>query len=304
MITKKSAYLLIATGAVCWGIISIFIKHLYIAGFNPTQVVAVRALSALLFLFIYIIFKNHRLPKIKIPDTKYFIGTGVISVVLMNWCMFSAIKETSIPIATILLYTAPAFVTLFSRILFKEFLTPKKILALLITLSGCAFVSGFLPVKGESVSLVGLIFGLGSGFFYASYSIFGKFALAKYDSLTVTFYTFIFACLAIIPFSGLWYITPLFTSFNVWLNIIGLGFISTMMAYLLYTKGLAYVESSRASIIATIEPVVATLVSYFVFQEKLSFWQYTGIVMVIAAVILVQEIPKRQSRKVKTSSNS
>lgn len=299
MITKKSAYLLIAAGAVCWGVISIFVKHLYAAGFTPVQVVAVRAISALVFLSVYIIIKNRQLPRIKIADSKYFIGTGVISVVLMNWCMFSAIKETSIPIATILLYTAPAFVTIFSRILFKELLTPKKILALLITLSGCAFVSGFLPGNGisESASFYGLMLGLGSGLFYATYSIFGKFALSKYDSLTVTFYTFIFASLAILPFSGLWELAPLFSSIYVWINIIGLGFISTMMAYLLYTKGLASVESSRASIIATIEPVVATLVSYFVFREMLGFWQYVGIVMVIAAVILVQELPKRAGNK-------
>jgi drug/metabolite transporter (DMT)-like permease len=132
------------------------------------------------------VFKNRKALKIKASDSKYFIGTGIFSIVLFNWCLFHAIQETSISIASILLYTAPAFVTIFSRIFFKESLTPRKVLALVTTFIGCSFVIGILPNTNGSISLYGFILGLGSGLFYALYSIFGKFALEKYDSLTVT----------------------------------------------------------------------------------------------------------------------
>lgn len=94
---------------------------------------------------------------------------------------------------------------------------------------------------------------------------------------------------AVTPFSRLGSIFPLFSNPRVWLYIIGLGFFSTMLAYTLYTKGLNAVESSRASIIATIEPVVASLVSFLVFNEKPNLFQYIGITLVLAAVLLVQE---------------
>jgi drug/metabolite transporter (DMT)-like permease len=296
-VDKKLAILFIGTAASLWGIIGVFVTYLYEVGFTPTQVVTVRALSATFFLLVYVIFKNRQLLKIKLTDSKYFVGTGIFSIVLFNWCLFSAIEETSISIAAILLYTAPAFVTVFSRLLFKEALTLRKVLALLITLIGCSFVIGILPNSKETISLYGFILGLGSGLFYALYSIFGKFALKKYDSLTVTVYTFIFAAIAITPFSGLWSVLPLFSTSRVWFYIIGLGFLSTMLAYIFYTKGLNKIESSRASIIATIEPVVASLIGFFVFHEKLNGWQYLGIVMVIAAVIIVQESTKRSKQK-------
>ena len=283
------AYLYVMIAAVFWGIIGVFVSYLYEIGFTPAQVVSIRALSASLFLIIYVLYKNRNLLKIKLTDTKYFIGTGIVSIVFFNLCLFNAIQETSISIAAILLYTAPAFVTLISRFLFKEALTPRKVMALFVTLLGCALVIGILPNANESISFLGLILGLGSGLFYALYSVFGKFALQKLDSLTVTVYTFIFAAIAITPFSEVWKVIPLFLNVKVWIYIVGLGFLSTTLAFICYTKGLQALESSRASIMATLEPVIAAFVSFLLFQEALSLWQYAGIVLVITAVVLVQE---------------
>ncbi|HZH58189.1 MAG TPA: EamA family transporter [Metabacillus sp.] len=298
--SKNIAYAYILTGASLWGMIGLFVTFLYDAGFTPTQVVAVRAISASIFLLIYVSWKKREAIRIKFSDSKYFIGTGVISIVFFNWCMFEAIKETSISVASILLYTAPAFVMIFSKIFFKEPLTYKKVSALCITFIGCILVIGIFPNTKEAVSIYGLLVGLGSGFFYALYSIFGKFALARYSSVTVTTYTFIFAAIAITPFSGLWHVGIFFTKLEVWLSIIGLGFFSTLVAFLLYTKGLESVESSRASIIATVEPVVATLVGFFIFHETLNLWQYIGIIAVILAVFIVQEKQKTNKNRLLT----
>ncbi|GAE25339.1 hypothetical protein JCM9140_1329 [Halalkalibacter wakoensis JCM 9140] len=295
--TQKVALLSIGAAAFLWGIIGIFVTYLYEMGFTPTQVVTVRALSASLFLVLYILIKNRNYLKIKVADSKYFVGTGVISFLFFNWCLFSAIDQMSISVAAILLYTAPAFVTIFSWLMFKEALTKRKITALLVTLIGSSFVVGILPSLNESISLVGLVLGVGSGFFYGLYSIFGKFALQKYHPLTVTVYTFLFAAVAITPFSGLWNVLSLFSNLYVWIFIIGLGFLSTMLPFLLYTKGLSTIESSKASIIATMEPVVASLVGFAIFHETLTFYQYVGIILVIAAVLIVQETAKTTSKQ-------
>lgn len=291
---KQLATLSIAIGAALWGIIGLFVTHLYKIGFDATQIVTIRVVITTLMLLPYILIRNRNLFKIKISDSTYFVGTGIISIVFFNWCLFQAISETSISIAFILLYTAPVFVAIFSRILFKESFTPRKLLALCMTMIGCTFVIGVFPSSQSSITLYGLILGLGSGLFYALYSIFGKLALKKYDSLTVTFYTFLFAAIAITPFSGIERSIPLFLNKQVWIPIIGLSFLSTMLPFIFYTKGLENIESSRASIIATIEPVVAAFVGYIAFHEQLTLWQYIGIVIVIAAVMIVQEKTKKQ----------
>ncbi|KAA0955156.1 EamA family transporter [Planococcus sp. ANT_H30] len=294
---NKSAWLLIAIGASLWGVIGVFVTYLYEVGFTPLEVVAVRVLTASIFMVPYVLMKNRKLFKIKVKDSRYFIGTGIISIVLFNWCLFSSMKESSISAAFILLYTAPAFVTILSRIFFKEALTARKLTALLVTLIGCSLVIGIFSSSTTSISLYGLILGLGSGFFYALYSIFGKAALSKYDSLTVTVYTFLFATVAIVPFSGLGSKLSTLTDLKVLGLVIGLGFLSTMLPFIFYTKGLQYVESSRASIIATIEPVVASVVGFFIFNETLSTWQYVGMIMVISSVIIVQESKKQKANR-------
>ncbi|MGP4081822.1 EamA family transporter [Pseudalkalibacillus sp. R45] len=289
---KKWAYVLIAIGAALWGLIAIFVEGLYEYGFTAIQVVAIRVIVAALILVVFVLIKNPRLLKMEMRDSIYFIGTGIFSIVFFNWCLFTAIQETSIAVAAILLYTAPAIVTILSRFLFQEWFTKRKMIALFMTLFGCTFVIGLVPGGSSSVSFFGVIVGLGSGLGYALYSIFGKYALAKYSSLTVTTYTFIFASAAMIPTTGLWTKTSELQEPGVLLNAVGIGFLSTVLAYMLYTVGLQFVESSRASITATVEPVVATLVSVMLFHEQLTVWQVLGIFLVLSAVMIVQESKK------------
>lgn len=292
----RSAYLSIILGAALWGIIGVFITGLYELGFTPVQVVALRVTCSALILGLYVFGSNRELLRFKAADGRYFIGTGIVSIVFFNLCFFNAMRETSISVATILLYTAPLFVTLLSRFIFKERLAPKKLAALLLTFVGCGFVIGIVPTGSDPISFFGLMLGLGAGFFYALYSIFGKFALRKYDSLAVTLYTFVFAAVAIAPFSGLWTEIHRFGTLQAWLNILGLCLLSTILAFLFYTKGLSRVESGKASIMATLEPVVATVAGFLVFNELLTVWQYAGITMVIAAIIMMNIRSKHAGR--------
>ncbi|WP_059102841.1 DMT family transporter [Shouchella shacheensis] len=290
--SKSSAYLSIALGAALWGIIGLFVTRLYELGFEPVHVVTLRVTCAAIFLVGFVFLKDKRKLVIRLADGRYFIGTGIVSILFFNWFLFQAIEMTTISVATTLLYTAPMFVLVLSRVFFKEWITKEKGVALFFTLIGCALVVGLLPTGTEAISLTGLLLGIGSGFFYALYSIFGKFALAKYEAMTVSTYTFVFAAVAIAPFSGLWHVPHLLGNGQVWLYVLGLGFFSTTLAFLLYTKGLQYVESSKASIIATIEPVVAVLVSVLLVGEALTLWQGLGVGLVLFAVVLVQKRTK------------
>jgi drug/metabolite transporter (DMT)-like permease len=273
--------------AVLWGIISIFVKGLAVYGFTTLQIVAIRVAASAIILTLYIAIKDRSLLKIRLTDSKYFIGTGMFSIAFFNWCYFTAIRETSVAVAAILLYTAPAFVLLLSRLLFDERLTAGKITALGVTFSGCALVVGILDLKG-TIPLYGLASGLGAGFGYALYSIFGKFALRHYSAVTVTVYTFVFAAIAMLPVSGLWEVRAQLFHLPAVAYSIGFSLFSTVLAYLCYTVALSYIETGRAAIAATLEPIVAAIVGVTFFGEALSSWQILGIVLVIAAVASVQ----------------
>ncbi len=289
---EKIAYLMIIVGAALWGTIGIFVQKLYDYGLTPIQVVTIRVTFAACILLVTLLIKNPSLLKINRADFKYFIGTGICSIVFFNWCFFTAIQEVSLSVAAVLLYTGPAFVTILSRFLFNEWLTSRKVVALVLTLVGCVLVIGLFPLEQTKLSFFGIFVGLGSGLGYALYSIFGKYALAKYDSQTVTTYTFIFATVALLPTTGLWKLENIGYSLPVVGYGFSLGLFPTVLAYLLYTKGLKTVETSRASITATIEPVVAACIGIFMFGDIITSWQVLGIISVLAAVFFVQEKQK------------
>ena len=286
---KRTAYIFVILAAALWGTIGIFGKQLSILGFSTLQIVSIRAVISSIAIGIFLLIRNRELLKIDFHDSLYFVGTGIFSFVFFNWCYFIAINKTSLSVAAILLYTAPTIVMIFSVLLFKEKMTKRKIVSLILTFMGCIFVTAFVNNAGQNISISGVLAGLGSGLGYALYSIFGRYALRKYDSITVTLYTFVFASIGLIPISNLKGMISLFSNINAVYYAISLALLTTVLPFLLYTKGLSYLETSKASIIATLEPVVATIIGILVFSEPITFFKVSGILIVLFAVFILRE---------------
>jgi drug/metabolite transporter (DMT)-like permease len=280
-------YLMIAAGATLWGIIAIFVKGLADYGFGAMEIVAIRVIYAALFLILISLIKYRKQMKLKqIKDINLFIGTGILSVVFFNYCYFTTISQMNISIAVILLYTSPAFVTILSFILLKERLNINKILAVIGTILGCILIAGVSAGESE-ITIIGVLTGLGSGLGYALYTIFGKFALKKYQPFTITLYTFIVAAVFLLPITQLWQKFDLLMNGNVLLYSLGLGFIPTVLAYFIYTWGLEKTEGSKAAVIATVEPVVATFLGVMLYEERLDLIQIAGALLILCSVIIV-----------------
>lgn len=296
---KLGPIILIAISAIMWGIIAIFVRKLASLGFTPMEIVTIRVVTALLLLGIIGLLKYPGQMKIHLRDSKYFIGTGIFSIVLFNWCYFTSINQLSLSFAVILLYTAPAFVVVLSYLFLKESMDSMKIISVIVTLIGCILIAGINLKETPSMNLVGILTGLGAGFGYALYTIFGKFALLKYRPFTVTFYTFFVASITLLVFTDLFEKGSILFNKEVILYGVGLGLFPTVLAYLFYTKGLERMESSKASIIATVEPVAATLLSVFLFKEDFGVLQFIGTAIILLSVILIN-LPKtflKQNKK-------
>ncbi len=284
---KRKYYLSVIVGAALWGTISIFVKGLYELGFTALQIASLRIFSASLILLGYSLLTNRSYLKIDWRDIPWFIGTGVISLVFFSWCYFFTIAESSVSMAVILLYTAPAMVTVMSRIFFKEFFTSKKIISLILASIGLMIVTGIYQPGQMNITVLGLITGLGSGFGYALYSIFGRAILKKYDPLTVTNYTLFAASIVLIPVLLRTPNPQTLLEPSIILSIVGLGLFPTALAFIFYTKGLVHLEASKASITATVEPVVGTMLGVLVFGDMITNFQWLGIGMILSSVVVV-----------------
>ena len=173
----NKAYLNIIAAAGLWGCIGLFLKLLTAAGLTSMQGVAMRSLVGAVFYGLFLFFSNREALRVDPKDCGWFLGTGVCSLLFFNWCYFNAITLSSMSVAAVLLYTSPVFVTLMSALFFREAVTPVKLIALIVTFSGCVLVTGLFPLGQTPISAKTILFGLGSGFGYALYSIFGKFVL-------------------------------------------------------------------------------------------------------------------------------
>ena len=284
---KNKALIAVLAAGTFWGTMGFFARNLYAAGFGPLEVAQTRITTGLILVGLYILLFNRSQFKIKLKDLWCFLGTGIVSLLLFSVCYFSALNYTSLAVAAILLYTAPFFVMIMSLALFKEKMNSKKVLALLLAFAGCVLVSG---VGGdENVSWIGILLGLGSGFFYALYSIFGRYAINRgYGAWTMTFYTFLFCSIGCAFLSDWQLIGGVMAadSANI-LWVLGLGFVTAFLPYVLYSTGLEHMESSKASILASVEPVVSALFGVFVFHETMTLWGVLGIAMVLGAIVVL-----------------
>ena len=284
---KNKGLVAVLAAGTFWGTMGFFARSLYSAGFGPLEVAQTRITTGLILVGLYILLFNRSQFEVKLKDIWCFLGTGIVSLLLFSTCYFSALNYTSLAVAAILLYTAPFFVMLMSLVLFKEKMNGKKILALLLAFAGCVLVSG---VGGnESFSWKGILLGLGSGFFYALYSIFGRYAINRgYGAWTMTFYTFLFCSIGC-AFLCDWQVigASVQADSSVLLWVLGLGFVTAFLPYVLYSTGLENMESSKASILASVEPVVSALFGVFVFHETMTLLGVLGILMVLGAIVVL-----------------
>ena len=284
---QKKAYLSIISAAALWGCIGVFLRLLTAAGLDSMESVAVRSTVAAILYFFWLLFTDRAAVRVRLQDLWYFVGTGIFSVLFFNWCYFSAISTSSMSVAAVLLYTSPVFVTLLSALFFRERITSHKVAALALTIAGCVLVTGLLPLGQQSVSYLTILYGLGAGFGYALYSIFGKLALRQYASSTVTFYTFLFAALASLPLSGLPRHLEALADWRAILGGLGIGVLCCILPYLLYTEGLRYTEAGKAAILATVEPFVAALLGICLFHESVTFYKLLGMGAIFLAILLL-----------------
>lgn len=284
---RKIAAILVFGAGVLWGSMGIFVRLFENAGLGTMEIVEVRAITTTLIMFLFLFAYDRRLLIIKWKDLWCFLGTGIASIVFFNFCYFKAITMTSLSVAAVLLYTAPAFVILFSHILFGESLTARKVLALILTFVGCVLVTGMLEHTG-SVSTGGILLGLGAGLGYAMYTIFSRCALKKgYHSFTISFYTFLVAAIGAIPMADLRMTLKVSGGSAVMIGYSFMfGFITTVLAFIMYTTGMSMMDSGKAAIIASVEPVVATIIGVVLYHESLTLCQWIGVVLVFGAIVM------------------
>ncbi len=292
-----AAFIQIFVSGILWGLTGIYVRYFTGLGMASQDVVWLRVTLSALAMLLFLLIKDRTMLKVRLRDLWCFVGTGMLSLALFNFCYFTNITETSLSVACTMLYLSPVFVLLYSALIFRERVTVRKIGACLLAILGCVLVTGMLT-DGSVMTPRGLIFGVLSGAGYGLYGIFSRLALNRgYHPLTITAYTFVFASVGLAPmadFTGIGH-SLAGVKWTVCLYVL-LMLVTSVASYILYNKGLEVMAPSKAAIVVVIEPVCAMLVGAIGYGERMTVLSVLGMALVIGAIVLLN-VSFRKRRK-------
>lgn len=274
-------YIFIILAASSWGFIGIFSSIAFAEGLGPMEVAFWRALISWFFFGSQaIVRKETHLVR---NDILLIAVFGLLGISLFYISYQYAVNTGGAAFASVLLYTAPAWVVICSFFIYKEKLTANKIMAVLLVISGVFLISktGGNSNSATAIGFMAILSGLMSGFCYSLYYTIGKYFSSRYSSANLFLYVLPIGALGILPFVEFTHKSPV-----AWACLVAVSLVSTFIANHCYYLGLKHLEAGKASIVATIEPVVAAVAAYFILGEYFTSLGYVGAAMIISAVIL------------------
>lgn len=232
-----------------------------------------------------------------------------LTLAVFNALWTFAVASVGAAIGTLLVYCSAAFTALLGWWFLKEHLGWAKLLAVALSLAGCALVSGVLDVTVWRLSLVGVAAGILSGLGYSIYSLMGRSASQRgLNPWTTVFYTFGFATVFLLFFNLLPGIASpaanggardlfwLGKSMAGWGLLLILAAGPTVMGFGLYNVSLGYLPSSVANLILTVEPVFTAAIAWSLLGETFSAMQVTGSLLILSGVVLLRIHEGRRAR--------
>ncbi len=285
-------YLLIATASMIWGTMGILGRLAFEYGIQPVTLIALRILASSLTILVPITLLRREFFKIQRKDLPLFLVLGLLGTALQRIAYFYAINLTTATIAAVLFYTYPIFVTIYASILFKEKVTLSTMFAIVLTFSGVALVVKAHETSWLNANILGVMFGLFSSILFVFYFLITKKMRNRYTNWTLILYGDTVGAIALTPvvFSAL----PEIANYpqQLWLLIFTIAWFPSLLAYLLYSYALKYVESSKASILAVLEPLSAAILSATILRESFDPLQILGITLALTGVALLFYKPK------------
>ncbi len=256
---------------------------------DPVVLAGARAVTAFAVLLVYLLFRRRQALRIDPRRLPFLAVFGVAGLAAVHLAYFKTISHTNVATAILLEYLAPVIVLLVSVIFLGERLTWTLPVGVVFSVGGCALVVGALGQGGLIVSRAGIAWGLTAAVLFAGYSLMGRYAVPHFSPWTLLVYGLGFA-------SGFWMLyvggpAGIIRAFDSWSStaaVVGISVVSTVVPFAAFLKALHYVDPTRATIVATLEPVIAGVAAYGVFGESFETTQLLGAAFVLGAIVIVQ----------------
>jgi drug/metabolite transporter, DME family len=238
------------------------------------------------------------------PGQRRFLIAYGFSLTLMNISWTLSVALNGAAVSTVMVYASPGITAIAAHFFFKERISRIRVLAFLGALLGAFFVAKAYDPAQWNVNAAGIIIGVLSACGFAFYSLMGKAASQRrINSWTATLSAFSVATILILPaalitlaigrstapigaeHAASYSLLSLGTQWNGWLILFILAVVPTLGGFGLYTASLGYLPAGTANLLATLEPVLTTILAYLLLHESLSPIQLIGGALIVLSVI-------------------
>ena len=290
---RTNYFILLAFGAMLIGFAPIFVKWSML---SSSAIAFYRMFLAIPFLFILNYAVNRRLSfKVNNKSTILYAAFASLAFTTDLTLWHFSMTITSVSNATIIVNSAPIFVAILSFVLFKEKLSTGFLFSFVITYSG---IIGLIYFSNNYANgkLLGDLLCLVAAFFYGVYLLIIS-KLGKENSLNIIFYTTFFCCIfSIIPMiveGG-----DIFPASNFeWLNLILLAVLCQFGGQYFITHAIGKISASSGSVGLLMQPITATLLAAFIFNEILNTIQVIFVFVAMFGIYLARINLSNKQRK-------
>ena len=288
MKNKRSiGLLMVAMAALFWGSMGITIRNLNEFQLDPFSISFFRTAIAFIFYLIFFGRKDKSVLKIDGRGLVFCAVYGILSFGLAFVAYNIAVSRIPIAVATVLMFTSPVWVIIFSKIFFREKLTARKGVAISLSLMGCFLISKGYKLDNLDMDLLGILFAIVAGITFALQVVMPKFVEDRYSKDSLLIYGFLFASIFLLffmDFANTSHVLQGGDLHGMALNLLVLGVVNTVIPNAAYVKSTEYVEASTGSIIISMEPLVAAVLAYLTFGEVLEGMQVAGMGIILVSM--------------------
>lgn len=289
---KKIYLILPILAGIMFGSGGVFVRTLTQNGIDSTTLLFLRFSIAIIPILIAILFTDKNLLKINLKDIPLILVCAMC-IVGLNLCYNESMNSISLSLAAVLLSLAPIYVLIFAYIVFREKITSKKIICMILAIFGCILMTGLLENSLSSIPLHGIMAGIGAGLFWAVYLMASKKSIENgKHTYTILFYSIIFLSIGLIPFTHFNQVSS-FININPVLTILFLIIHSTFsfaLPYIFSTLSLNYIDSGVSSILLSgAEPFAALIFGFLIYSEIPSILMFCGFLLTIISMTMLSK---------------
>lgn len=302
-------YAIAIFGIAVWSTTAVFIGYLTTHyDFPPFLLAAWR--DAIAGITVWLVLRAFRPDLLYLPRSqwRFVIGYGVLlSGFNALWTVSVVLNGAAV--STVLVYSSAAFTAVIAWRKFDESMSLAKMTAVLLGIGGLVMVSGAHNPSAWQSNTIGVVTGLISGLAFTAYSLTGKVSARRgISSWTALTYTFILASLLLASYN---FILPELGSVTLgspsllpaldaggWIALVLLGLGPTIGGYGLYNYSLSQLPASVVNLLATMEPAMTAVQSYFLLGERFTLVQVIGSLLIIGGVLIIRLMEERKPQEI------